>query len=243
MVELSLPGIEQARAAGRLALTEPEAKDLLSQLGIAVPRGGIVAQPSEAADLAAHLGGPVVVKIVSPDLTHKSDIGGVRVGLATPQAAREAATEILENVQRARPEARIDGMLVEEQLRGGVECVAGVLGHSALGPAVMFGLGGVFVEIFNDVVFRLAPLHESDAREMLDGLQASRLLTGYRGAPPADRDALIRILLSLGDLAASGAIAELDINPLLALPDRAVALDAVVTLNPPDVQRLEPRNG
>jgi succinyl-CoA synthetase beta subunit len=230
MLGLSVAIIEQARRQGRLSLTEPEAKELLRGLGIAVPRGEVVDGPEGVAVAVARLGGPVVVKVVSPDLTHKTEVGGVRVGLGSPEVAAEAAREIVASVRRARPEARIDGLLVEEQLGGGVECVAGALGQSSLGPAVMFGLGGILVELFEDVAFRIAPLREEEALELIEEPRAARLLRGFRGAPPVDRDALVRVLLRLGELAASGQVAELDINPLLALPDRAVALDAVVTL-------------
>ena len=230
MPGLSVPIIDQARARGRLSLTEPEAKELLRGLGIAVPRGELVGEPEAVAEAAARLHGPVVVKAVSPDLTHKTEVGGVRIGLGSPDEAAKAAREILASVERARPAARIDGLLVEEQIGGGVECVAGALGQSSLGPAVMFGLGGIFVELFEDVAFRIAPLREEEARELIEEPRAARLLRGFRGAPPVDRDALVRVLLRLGELAASGQVAELDINPLLALPDGAVALDAVVTL-------------
>lgn len=230
MSKRSLAPLDRARAAGRLALTEPEAKALLRTLGIAVPRGEVVGDAEAAGAAAGRIDGAVVVKVVSPDLIHKTEVGGVRVGIGSAEEAAAAAREILASVRAARPEARIEGLLVEEQLAGGVECVAGALGSSALGPAVMFGLGGIFVEIFDDVAFRIAPLDEPTALEMLDEVRAARLLRGYRGAPAADLAALARVLVRLGELATSGQVAELDVNPLLALPDRAVALDAVVSL-------------
>jgi len=173
-----------------------------------------------------------VVKAISPDLPHKSDAGGVVLGVSSAEDAGRAAAMVLQSVRRARPEARLCGVLVEEQLVGGVECVAGVAGRSVLGPAVMFGLGGVFVEVLDDVVFRLAPLDEADAAAMLDEVRASRILRGYRGSRGVDRAALVHVLLQLGELARTGEIDQLDINPLLALPDRAVALDATATLRP-----------
>jgi succinyl-CoA synthetase beta subunit len=229
-----LPGTEQALAEGRATLTEVESKELLAHAGIRVPRGGCAADAAQAGMIAARLGCPTVVKVVSPDLPHKSDVGGVYLGASGPDATRQAATEVLANVQRARPDARVMGILVEEQFVGGVECVAGLVGRSILGPAVMFGLGGIFTELVDDVAFRLAPLRERDAREMIDEIRGSELLAGYRGRPAVDRAALEQTLIRLGELAASGAIAELDINPLLALPSGAVALDAFVTLACPN---------
>lgn len=225
------PGIAEARAAGRDRLTEPEAKALLSSLGIAVPRGGVAAEPSEVAAIASGLAPPLVVKVVSPDIVHKSDIGGVLRDVQIRDAPA-AARAVLESARRAQAGAHLLGILVEEQIQGGIECIAGLVGASPLGPAVMFGLGGVLVEVLEDVAFRLAPLDGSDAAAMLDEVKGARLLRGYRGAPAADRGALTRVLLRLGDLAAAGALAELDINPLLALPNGAVALDARATLRP-----------
>jgi acyl-CoA synthetase (NDP forming) len=220
------------RASGErcATLTEVEGKELLARAGIRVPRGRCAADAAEAATIAAELGCSTVVKVVSPDLPHKSDVGGVYIGANGAEATRRAATEVLANVQRTRPDARVMGILVEELFVGGLECVAGVVGRSVLGPAVMFGLGGIFTELVDDVAFRLAPLRERDAHEMIDEIRGSELLAGYRGRPAVDRAALEQTLIRLGELAASGAIAELDINPLLALPDGAVALDALVTL-------------
>ncbi len=216
-----------------MSLSEPEAKALLAELGVDVPRGIVASNAREAAAAAGGLRLPVVVKVVSPDIVHKSDVGGVQTGLGSPAAVAAASEAIMRAVQQRCPGARIDGLLVEEQLTGGVECVAGLVRRTVLGPAVMFGLGGLFIELFDDVAFRVAPLSEADALEMVAAVRASRMLDGYRGTAPVDRAALAAVLLRLSDLACTGDIAELDINPLLALPDRAVALDATITLTAP----------
>jgi acetate---CoA ligase (ADP-forming) len=184
----------------------------------------LVTYSAEAGRAASRIGFPVVMKASGATLLHKSDRGLVRVGIASEREAREAYSELME----AAPEA--DGILVCEQISGGVETVVGVVQDELFGPAVMFGLGGIAVEVFRDVTFRVPPFDKAEARRMIEEIRSVSLLKGARGKPKANLNALVDVLMKVQRLAMdlSGDIAELDINPLVALPDRAVALDALV---------------
>jgi acyl-CoA synthetase (NDP forming) len=185
----------------------------------------------DAVALAAASGGGVAMKIVSPEIVHKTDVGGVRVGVEGAAAVRSAFEEIVASARRAVPGATIHGVLVQEMVRGGRETIAGVTRDPSFGALVMFGLGGIFVEVLRDVVFRVAPIHRRDAAEMIAGLRGVRLLDALRGSPAADRRAIEDVLLRLSRLAGDfPEISELDVNPLLAFPGRAVAVDARVLL-------------
>ncbi len=224
--------IAAARAAGRKTLTEFEAKALLAGLGIAVPRGGVAHSEDDAEALARRLDAPVVLKAVAPGIVHKSEIGGV-ICPVTPDAVRNIYRQLFERVRAHGAKISIEGVLVEEFIEGGVECIVGFTRAGPFGPVVMFGLGGVFVEVLGDVSFRLAPLRPEDAAELLEEVRGVRCLDGFRGRPAANRDALVQAILAVASIEkdpALQAIQEIDINPLLAGPDRAVALDAVVTL-------------
>lgn len=230
----ALEMITAARKAGRPLLTEPESKALLAWAGIPVPRGAVARSPDEAAAIAHQLGTPVAVKVVSPDLAHKSDLGGVILPVP-PDAAADAYRRVLAAVAVARPTARIDGVLVEEARSGGVECVLGLTTGTPLGPTVMFGLGGLFVEALQEVSFRLVPLLPEDAQELIGEVRGARCLDGFRGSPPASKAALARAILDLARLAEQPelgrVIREVDVNPLLAGPEGVVALDALIVLN------------
>ncbi|GGL57332.1 acetate--CoA ligase family protein [Halocalculus aciditolerans] len=211
-----------------------EAMDLLDAYGIPTPQGGVAESPGEAEELAADVDGDVVMKIVSPDILHKSDIGGVKVGV--PQAEVGDAYENL--VTRARTyqsDARILGVQVQELVdtEHGVETILGVNRDPQFGPLLMFGLGGIFVEIMEDTTFRVAPVTEREADEMLADVQSAPLLRGARGRTPVDRDALSECVERLGQLVTDfPAILELDVNPLLARGDEALALDLRLTVDP-----------
>lgn len=224
--------VAAARAAGRKALTEFEAKALLADLGIAIPRGGVAYSEDDAEALARRLDAPVVLKVVAPGIVHKSEIGGV-IFPVTPDAVRDIYRQLLERVKAHGAKTSIEGVLVEEFIQGGLECIVGFTRAGPFGPVVMFGLGGVFVEVLGDVSFRLAPLRAEDAAELLEEVRGVRCLDGFGGRPAANREALVRAILVVASIEndpALQAIQEIDINPLLAGPDRAVALDAVVTL-------------
>jgi acyl-CoA synthetase (NDP forming) len=221
--------IGQARRAGRAALDERSGKALLAAYGIAVPRSVVVQNAAAVNGMLARLTAPFVVKVMSPDLLHKSDAGGVRVNLRT---AAEAATAIRDMMREpAIAAARIDGFLVEEMAPAGQEVVIGGLRDADFGPLVMVGLGGIFVEVLADVAFRICPITRLDAEEMLAELKGAALLDGARGRKPISKTAIIDALLKIGGEAGllmrhAGDIKEADINPLIVSEKGAVAVDA-----------------
>ncbi|MDQ6627089.1 MAG: acetate--CoA ligase family protein [Pseudomonadota bacterium] len=222
-----------ALLAGRTAdLTETDAKTLLSGYGIAVTRETLAHDADEAVRAAASIGFPVVMKIQSSEIPHKTEAGGVRIDLVDEAAVRSAFVEIVASARAYAPQASIDGVSVQEMVRGGVELILGVQNDPLFGPAVMVGLGGVFAEVMNDVSFRLAPLTRSDAEAMLRELRGFALLDGARGRPKADVAAVVDTLLRLSALSVDlrDHLAELDVNPLAVLPaGRGVrALDALI---------------
>lgn len=211
---------------------EVQAMDVLRQAGLPVPDCTLAADADAAVLAAASAGCPVVLKVVSPDILHKSDIGGVKLGLSGDDAVRRAHDAILDNVRSHRPDARIDGVLIAPMAPQGVECIAGVHCDPVFGPVVMFGLGGVFVEVLKDVSFRLAPFGREQALSMIREIKGHALLQGARGAPPCDIDALADALVALSRFAHArrNDFSSVEINPLLALPQGqgALALDAVL---------------
>lgn len=200
--------------------------------GIPMTREVVAKTADEAARQATEIGFPVVLKIASPDIQHKSDIGGVLLKLADAEAVRAGFDTIMQRVRKAEPNARIDGVVVAQMITGGVETILGVNRDPVFGPVVMFGIGGVFVEAFKDVAFRVAPFGEAEARAMIDEVKGRVMLRGLRGAPPADEAALVRALAQLSSFAAANAdvIETIDINPFVVLPagQGAVALDALI---------------
>lgn len=216
-----------------LPATSPDeyaAKALLAKAGIESAAEMIVQDAGQAVAAANEIGFPVVMKIVSPDIVHKSDIGGVKLNLTDADAVRAAYGDIRSKVALAEPDAHISGMLVARQLSGGVECLMGVSRDPAFGPVAVFGLGGIFVEILNDVAIRPCPFDEATAREMILSIKASDILTGARGRAPVDIDALAKMLSRLSAFAAAAGprLRAIDLNPVLALPEGAFALDAVI---------------
>lgn len=219
----------EARRAGRTALDEPSAKRALAAYGLAVPRGVAVAPGTQPA--LDGLRGPLAVKLISADASHKSDVGGVRLNLADAQAARAAVRE-MEALARAKS-LSLDGVLVEEMSPPGVELVLGGLIDARFGPVIMLGLGGVFVEVFGDTAFRVCPIDRIDAVQMIDELKGAPLLRGARGRKPVDEarivDALMKVSAFLREM--ENDVAELDINPLIVSADSAVACDARIVLS------------
>ncbi len=207
-------------AAGRTAIGEKDGNALLECYGFNVLPTRLAQGVDEAAAIAADIGFPVVMKIVSPQILHKSDAGGVKVGIDSEDAARQAYDEIMANAQAYDPEARIEGVLVVKMAPAGQEVILGMNRYPGFGPLLMFGFGGIFVEVFKDVTFRLAPIGRNEARRMIKAIRAVKLLEGFRGAPAADLEALQQALVRLSDLAMNHPeIQELDINPLLAHPE------------------------
>lgn len=223
--------IEGARSQGRVILSEVEAKQILGEAGIPVVETRLAATPEDAVTIAGELGYPVALKIVSPQITHKSDVGGVRLNVPDARGVVQAFEEIVNNARRAVPDAVIEGVSVQRMAKPGVEVIIGMTKDPQFGPVLMFGLGGVLVEVLKDVAFRIVPLAPRDARQMVREIKGYPLLEGYRGQPPSDVAALEAMLLKLsGFVEAHSEIAELDLNPVFAYPDGAVAVDARIVL-------------
>jgi len=221
--------IAEARAAKRAALDELAGKRLLAAFGVAVPKSLVVQDANEAEKACGKLSPPLALKVISPDILHKSDAGGVTIGLNNAGEVGEAIREMMKLPAIAR--ARIDGFLLEEMAPAGQEVVIGGLRDSQFGPLVMVGLGGVFVEVLADVSFRICPITRLDAEEMLDELKGAPLLRGARGRKPASRKAILDALLKVGGkdgllMTHADDIAEADINPLIVSEHGAVAVDA-----------------
>ncbi len=217
-----------------LKLAEPEVMELFAAYGVPVTPYAFAHSPEEAVRHAGAMGGSVALKIVSPDVVHKTDVGGVVLGLTTPSAVAEAYQTIVDSIPTRVPGARVDGVLVQQMARRGRETIVGVTREGSFGPLVMFGLGGILVEALQDVVFRLAPVGGESARAMVQGIRAVRILEGVRGEASVDFAALEDAVRRIGQLAWDfPEISELDINPLVAYPDGVVAVDGRVLLTPP----------
>ena len=222
-----------ARARGATRLDELEALELLAAYGIPTAGAVLARSADQAVRAATRFGFPVVMKIVAPAIIHKSDVGGVQVGIGSVDEAYAAWDRIMAGARAAHPDATITGVLVQAMVQGGRELIVGMSRDPSVGALLMFGLGGTLVEVLGDVVFRLAPIHRLEARDMLAGIRGVRLLGAVRGAPPADLAALEDILLRVSQLATDfPEIREIDLNPVLAFADGARAVDARVMLAP-----------
>jgi acetate---CoA ligase (ADP-forming) len=223
----------RVRAAGRVELGEIEAREVIEAYGMRLPKSQLARSPDEAAAMAAAIGFPVVMKISSPDILHKSDIGGVRVGVADAAAARDSYELIEYRARKYSRDATIWGVLVQEQVRKGREVLVGVNRDPQFGPLVVFGLGGIYVEVLKDVAFRLAPITRAEAAEQVRGIRTYPLLQGVRGEPPADIAAAEEIILRVSQLVTEfPEIVEMDINPLVLhnQGEGAIVLDARIIL-------------
>jgi len=223
--------IRNAIREGRTSLLEPEAKEICLEFGIPVTNSFIAKNEDEAARQAKELGFPVVLKIVSPDILHKSDVGGVVVGLSDEEHVRQAFRNILHNVNTKKPGSRVVGILVAEMAPQSTEVIVGMVTDPQFGPALMFGLGGIFVEVLKDVTFRIAPITEVDAREMIEEIKAFPILKGYRGYPQADLDSIVRILMAVSKLVMERPeINQLDLNPIEVYEKGAKVVDARIII-------------
>ncbi|NSX02872.1 acetate--CoA ligase family protein [Cupriavidus gilardii] len=231
-----------AKEQGRTALTAPEGKLVCDAYGIAVPGEGLATSPAEAVELAGRIGFPVVMKIVSPDILHKTEAGGVLVGLDDAQKVEQGYQTILDNAKRYNAKADIVGVQVQKMIGGGQEVIIGAVTDPSFGKLVAFGLGGVLVEVLKDITFRMAPASEQDALGMLDGIAAAQVLKGVRGAEPVDRAALANMIQRVSQLVTDfPEIAELDLNPVFASPSGAIAADVRIVLDhAPQPQRYRP---
>ena len=219
--------IDGARRDRREQLTQVEALALLQAYGIQTATAQVATNAEEATTIANRIGYPVVMKLVSPDVIHKTEVGGVRVGLTSEAQVRAAHDEIIANAVAAIPTVHIGGVLIQPVVTGGVETIVGLARDPSFGPLVMFGLGGIFVEAMRDVVFRIAPVAADQANEMIGSIRGAKLLDGMRRMPPVNREALASVICRVGQLAAEHPdILEIDVNPLLARAGDAIALDA-----------------
>ncbi|HEY0687496.1 MAG TPA: acetate--CoA ligase family protein, partial [Kribbella sp.] len=212
--------LDQALADGRTSLSAPEAKQVADAYGIPTPGEGLATSAEGAAGLAAEIGFPVVLKIVSPDILHKTEAGGVVVGVDSAEAAVTAYQQIIANAKAYQADAEIIGVQVQKMLVTGgdvQEVIVGAVTDQTFGKIVAFGLGGVLVEVLKDVTFRLAPTSPEQARSMVDGISAHEMLNGPRGTKPVDKDAIAAIITKLSDLVEDfPQFAEVDLNPVLA---------------------------
>ena len=223
--------INRVKSEGRRVLLETEAKTICTEYGIDVPKFDLAKSEGEASRQADEIGYPVVLKIVSPDIIHKSDAGGVLLNLKNPVDVASGYSRIIENAKKYKADAKIVGVLVQEMAPQATEVIVGAIKDPQFGQTVMFGLGGIFVEILKDVNFRVAPITTEDAREMITQLKAYPLLKGYRNTPPVDIDALVEILCSTSRLVMDNPeIKELDLNPVMAYSNGAKVVDARIIL-------------
>jgi acetyltransferase len=226
--------LERAKKDGRYAIGDAEAWDVLKAYGLSIPRSVLAKTPQEAVEIAGDLGYPVVLKIASPDILHKTDVGGVKIGLESPDQVRDAYELMIYRTERFLPEAQIWGCQVQEMAPpGGLEVLIGMNRDPQFGPLVTFGLGGIYVEALKDVTFRLAPFTRIEAQAMLEEVRSKALLEGVRGKPPIDKEAIVDTLLRMGQLVQEfPEIAEFDINPLIVYPKEqgAIAIDMRLVL-------------
>ncbi|MGV3740971.1 MAG: acetate--CoA ligase family protein [Burkholderiaceae bacterium] len=224
--------LDTVKSSGRESLTAPEGKRVCDAYGIAVPQEGLASSTQDASRLASDMGFPVVMKIVSPDILHKTEAGGVIVGVKNAEAAADAFETIIANAKRYKPDAQVLGVQVQQMLKGGQEVIIGSVTDGSFGKLVAFGLGGVLVEVLKDITFRMAPATMEDAYSMLDGIQAAEMLKGVRGSDPVNREALANLIVRVSQLVTDfPEISELDLNPVFATKDGAIAADVRIVVD------------
>jgi acetyltransferase len=226
----TVAGVREALGDGE-PLSEFRCKQLLGKYGIPLTREGLATSATMAVELARNFGYPVALKVQSGQILHKTEAGAIKLNLTSDRDVRRAYKEIVTNARGYAPDAKVEGVLVQEMVQDGVEVIVGVTKDPVFGHAIMFGLGGIFVEVLRDVSFRIAPLTRADAEEMLDEIRGRRVLEGVRGKPAADREALIDVLLRVSQLVIDhpDRIDEIDLNPLVVLPKGAKVVDALIT--------------
>jgi acetate---CoA ligase (ADP-forming) subunit beta len=213
-------------------LNEVEAKDLLRKAGIPVIDTRLGRDKNEAISLSREIGFPVAMKIISADIVHKSDVGGVKLGLADAVQVGKAYDEMMDGVRQKLPAARIIGVSIQKMAPPGVEVIIGMTRDAQFGPVIMFGLGGIMVEVLKDVSFRIVPLTRWDAAEMISEIKGHAILMGFRGQPSVSITALEDLILKISDfIAQNPQVKELDLNPVIAYPDSALAVDARIVID------------
>lgn len=222
---------DQVKKEGRSILTEFESKKILKQAGIPVVETKLAKTQKEAVSLSQKMSFPVALKIVSPDVIHKSDSGGVKLSLNNVTEVKKAYDEILKKVKKQYPDAVIHGVSVQKMIQPGTEVIVGTSKDPQFGPVIMFGLGGIFIEILKDVSFRVIPVEQRDAQEMIKEIKGYPLLQGFRGKEPASLSALVEIILKISKLIEENPqIKELELNPIFAYRNKAIAVDARIIL-------------
>lgn len=217
----------------RSLLTEIESKELLKAARIPVVETRLATSKKEAMEIAVKLGFPVVMKIVSPDVVHKSDAGGVKLSIQNASQAGRAYSEILANIKKHYPKAKITGVTVQKMAKQGIEVIIGMTKDAQFGPVIMFGLGGILVEVLKDVSFRIVPMTKRDAAEMIGEIKGYPILKGYRGQDPADIPFLEDLIVKVSQFVDKNPeIKELDLNPVFAYKDGALAVDARIIIEP-----------
>ncbi len=224
--------LDKVKTEGRTSLTAPEGKLVCDAYGIAVPKEGVATSAAEAAKLASGIGFPVVMKIVSPEILHKTEAGGVLVGVKSADEVDKGFATIMANAKKYDPKANLLGVQIQQMLHGGQEVIVGAVTDPSFGKLVAFGLGGILVEVLKDITFRLAPATKEDALSMLDGIAAAEILKGVRGADPVNRDALATLIQNVSQLVADfPEIAEMDLNPVFASKSGAIAADVRIVVD------------
>src|SRR5687767_9189934 len=224
--------LDSVKGAGRDSLTAPEGKLVCDAYGISVPKEGVATSAAEAQKLAEGMGFPVVLKIVSPQILHKTEAGGVLVGVKSAEEARAGFQKIVDNAKAYDAKADIHGIQVQQMLKGGQEVIVGAVTDPSFGKLVAFGLGGILVEVLKDITFRLAPVSRDDALSMLDGIQAAEMLKGVRGGEAVSRDALADVIVKVSQLVSDfPEVVELDLNPVFATPKDAIAADVRIVVD------------
>ena len=233
--------IDKVKSEGRASLTAPEGKLVCDAYGIPVPKEGVAKSAQEAARLASEMGFPVVLKIVSPEILHKTEAGGVLVGVKDAKAVEQGFQTIMDNARKYNAKANLVGVQVQQMLTGGQEVIIGAVTDPSFGKLVAFGLGGVLVEVLKDVTFRLAPASHDDALAMLDSIEAAEMLKGVRGQEPVNREALALLIERVSQLVADfPEITELDLNPVFATPKGAIAADVRIVIGEPLPAKYRP---
>jgi acyl-CoA synthetase (NDP forming) len=223
--------IQKALQEGRSSLLIPESQQICKLHHIPTPVSHVVQSVEEAVTKGNLIGFPVVLKIISPQILHKSDVGGVVLGINGEAALKEAYPKLIAEVRKNNPKSEVLGVLIEKMMPPSTEVIVGGIHDSQFGPSVMFGMGGIFTEVYKDVAFRVAPIDKIDALNLIHELQGSKILEGIRGQPPADLDAIVDVLIDVSSLMSQhDAISQLDLNPVIAYPDGVCAVDTRIVL-------------
>jgi len=225
--------IQRAVKEGRSSLLIHEAQRVCELHGIPAPKSALVRNVEEAAHQAKEIGFPVVMKIVSPQILHKSEVGGVVSDISDDKQLKSEYEKLIARIANREHSAKILGVLVQRMMPPSTELIVGGIRDNQFGPAVMLGIGGIFAEVYNDVAFRVAPIHKIDALNLIRGLKGSKILSGFRGRPPADLDAIVDVLNRVSDLMIEhDTIEQLDLNPVIAYSDGLCAVDCRIIIRP-----------